>query len=107
MKPETYNRWEKALGNLEEADELKKLGKSEKATEKATAAFWEAMQAWWTLSEEMEMPDLRTYANNAAHEWIEFRDGKHYAPNKMVDWVRGSLKRLSDYLPPDTFRPLS
>lgn len=106
MKPETCKLWDKALGYLEEAKELKKSGIFKKATGKAIEAFLVAIQAINALSRDLEMPDLEVFAENAVLEFVEFMESKDYTPNKMIDWVRRSLKRLSDYLPPNTFRPV-
>jgi len=109
MKPETYNLWEKALGYLEEAEELSKGDKFNEAERKATEAFISALQAIKALSRELEMSDLSMMWENAGLEWIELMDSKHYRnrPNEMVKWIRRRVKRLSDDLPPDTFRPLT
>ena len=103
MKPETYNFWEKALGYLEEAEELSKGNKFEEARWKSIEAFVSAMQAINALSKEVEMSDLSIIAENAGLEWLEL-ESKHYTPKEMFEWIRRRIKRLSDDLPPDTFR---
>ena len=105
MKPETYNMWEKALICLEEAKELSKGNKFHEAMRKAIEAFVAAMQAINALSRELEMSDLSVIAENAGIAWLEFMESKHYTPKEMVEWIRNRLIRLSDDLPPDTFRP--
>jgi hypothetical protein len=104
MKPETYNLWEKALVLFEEAEELSKGDKFQEAEWKATEAFVAAMQAINALSRELEMSDLSIIVENAGLEWLEL-ENKHYRPKEMLEWIRRRLKRLSDDLPPDTFRP--
>lgn len=103
MKPETYNKWEKALSYFEEAEELSKSNKLQEAGRKATDAFVAAFQAIYVLSKELEMLDLSIIAENACLEWLGL-ESKHYRPKEMLEWVRKRLKRLSDDLPPDTFR---
>jgi len=106
MKPETYDLWEKALGYLEEAEELSKFDKFQEAEQKAFKAFWAAIPAINALSRELEISDLSIIAENAGIAWLEFMESKHYTPKEMVEWICSRLKRLSDDLPPDTFRPL-
>lgn len=104
MKPETYNKWEKALDYFEEAEKLSKSNKLQEAGSEATCAFVAAFQAIYELSKELEMSDLSIIAENACLEWLEL-ESKHYRPKQLLEWVRKRLKRLSDDLPPDTFRP--
>ena len=59
MKPEINDLWEKALGYLEEAEELSKDKKFQEAMHKAIEALVAAMQAINALSSELEMPDLK------------------------------------------------
>jgi len=106
MKPETNNLWEKALGYLEEAEQLSKDKEFHEAMRKAIEAFVAALQAINALSREMEMPELWVIGENAGLAWLEFMDSKHYTPKETVEWIRGRLKWLSDELPLDTFRPL-
>ena len=106
MKPETNDLWKKALGYLEEAEELLKDKKFQEAMRKAIEAFFAAINAINALSKELEMPDLATIAMNAGLAWLELMDSKRYTPKEMVEWIHMRLKWLSDELPPDTFEPL-
>jgi len=114
MKPEMCERWEEweeALSRLRNAEELLKDEKFQEAADQANLAFGFGFRAIKTLSEVLvlEIPDLSVIADNAFSDWCERKPefgGKHHTPKETVEWVRKTLKRLSDELPPDTLRPV-
>ncbi len=109
MKPEIYEEWEKALSHLLNAEKLLEDENIQEAENEANAAIMLGLQTITILAKELEIPDLLVIFENACHDWCERTPefgGKHYTPKENIEWVRSTLKRLSDELPPDTLRPL-
>jgi len=105
MKRETCAQWEQALSHFSNAEKLLRDKKFEEASREAVPAFVLAISAVEILSGELGIDELSEIAKNALFEGFE-RAGRNYPPKDTVEWVRRTLKRLSDGLPPDTFRPL-
>ena len=105
MKPEINEEWEQALSCLEKAEKLYEVGKFQEAAREADGAITFGIHTIHALAEELKLPDLSVIQENAFYEWIE-RKEKHYTPKETVEWVRKTLKRLSDELPPDTLKTL-
>jgi hypothetical protein len=105
MKPETCTQWEQALSRFSNAEKLLRDEKFEEASREAIPAFFLAVSAVEILSDELAMAELSEIAKNALFEGFKRAD-RHYTPKETIEWVRRTLKRLSDGLPPDTFRPL-
>jgi nucleoid-associated protein YejK len=105
MKPEIYEEWEQALSHLGNAEKLYEDGKFQEAAKEANGAIISGCFAIIQLAEELKLPDLSVIQENVFYEWAE-RKRKHYTPKENIEWVRSTLKRLSDELPPDTLRPL-
>ncbi|GAG14099.1 unnamed protein product [marine sediment metagenome] len=109
MKPKIYEEWEQVLSYLEKAEKLYEVGKIQEAENEANAAIMLGLQTIAILAKELEIPDLLVIFENACHDWCERTPafgGKHYTPKENIEWVRSTLKKLSDELPPDTLRPL-
>ncbi len=109
MKPEIYEEWEQALNYLEKAEKLYEVGKFQEAAREADTAIMLGLHTIAMLAKELEIPDLLVIQGNAFHDWCERTQkfgGKHHTPKENIEWVRSTLKRLSDELPPDTLRPL-
>lgn len=105
MKPELYKQWEKALSHFKNAEELLKDEKFNEAEEQASIAMSYAFGAIMKLSKELEMPDLSKIAFSVYQEYSERKETGHYTPKENIEWYRKVLKRFTDELPPDTFRP--
>lgn len=106
MKPEICDQWEKVLSDWRKVEELRKDKQFEKAAWEAVSVFLSGIRVILALSKELDDQDLNVKVVNAFGEWWEKAlGGKHYTPKETIDWARGTLKRLSGELPPDTFRP--
>ena len=105
MKPETHENWEKALSHFKNAEEFLKDQTFDEAEEHARFAVFWGIEAMLQLSKELENDDLSTFAFNVLHEWGERGKKGHYTPKENIEWSRKVLKRFTDELPPDTFRP--
>lgn len=110
MKPEIYEKWEQALSHLRNAEKLLEDGKVQDAAKEAYTSFMFGLRTIDALAEELKLPELSEIRKNAFYEWCERKfpefGGKHYTPKESVEWIRKTLKKLSDELPPDTLRPL-
>ena len=105
MKPEIYEEWEQALSHLLNAEKLLEDENIQEAANEADIAIMLGLHTIPQLSQELGLPDLLVIQENSFYDWCE-RKRKHYTPKENVEWVRSTLKRLSDELPPDTLRPL-
>jgi hypothetical protein len=110
MKPEICDQWEEVLSSWREVGELVKDEQLEEAASKAIFTFILGVRVTKALSDELEDRDLCVIAENAIGEWMEREPawgigGKHHTPKENIEWAHKTLKRLSDALPPDTFRP--
>ena len=109
MKPKIYEEWEQALSFLEQAEKLSKDKKFPEAANKADVAIILGLHTIGILSKELGLPDLLVIQGNVLQDWEERKPvfgGRHYTPKENIEWIRSTLKRLSDELPPDTLRPV-